>query len=129
MSDDSQDQEIHLRISHDLVSSAALLKTCYWFSREYVCEVQDEGPGHSIISLKPKLPSGSPQEIKDSFMSQAMDFALRERVTADTASVRDLILAKAFSESGILEDDPQGVFGDLIEEENTDGMFKILSNR
>ena len=57
-----------------------------------------------------------------------MDFALRERIEAKTASIRDLLIAKALSEAGILEDEPVGVFGDAIEESKTDGMFKILGN-
>jgi hypothetical protein len=61
-------------------------------------------------------------------MASAMDFALRERVTAKTSEVRDLLLAKAFSESGVLEEEPQGVFGDPIEESKPDGMFKILGS-
>ena len=59
----------------------------------------------------------------------AMDFALREHVTSKTSGVRDLLLAKAFSESGVLEEQPQGVFGDSLEEAKPDGMFKILSNQ
>jgi hypothetical protein len=61
-------------------------------------------------------------------MSHALDFALRERVTAKTSDVRDLLLAKAFSESGVLEEKPQGVFGDSLEEAKQDGMFKILNH-
>lgn len=61
-------------------------------------------------------------------MTQAFDFALREQVAAKTSDVRDLLLAKAFSESGVLEDQPHGVFGDALEESKPDGMFKILGN-
>jgi sulfatase maturation enzyme AslB (radical SAM superfamily) len=57
-----------------------------------------------------------------------MDFALREKIEAKTSGIRDLLLAKAFSESGVLEDQPEGVFGDAVEEMKPDGMFKILSN-
>jgi hypothetical protein len=55
-----------------------------------------------------------------------MDFALREKIEAKTSSIRDLLLAKAFSESGVLEDQPVGVFGDAVEEMKPDSMFKIL---
>lgn len=58
----------------------------------------------------------------------ATDFTLRERIETRTASIRELLLAKAFAEAGILEDSPEGVFGDRIEEEKTDGLFKILGN-
>jgi hypothetical protein len=57
-----------------------------------------------------------------------MDFALREKIDAKTSGIRDILLAKAFSESGVLEDAPEGVFGDMVEETKPDGMFKILSN-
>jgi hypothetical protein len=81
------------------------------------------------VRLKPKIPGEtSHDEVRQEFMSHAMDFALRERVTAKTSDVRDLLLAKAFSESGVLEERPQGVFGDAIEEAKPEGIFKILSN-
>jgi His-Xaa-Ser system protein HxsD len=122
------DTSTPLRISHDLVSIEAVLKTCYWFSRDFVCDVQEDGSGHSLVSLKPKPSSTAPLiEARESFMAHALDFALRERVTAKTIDVRDLLLAKAFSESGVLEEKPQGVFGDPLEEAKPDGMFKILS--
>jgi His-Xaa-Ser system protein HxsD len=116
-----------LRISRDLMSVEALLKACYWFSRDFTCDIQQEG-NESLISLKPKVSSALPlAEARESFMSLALDFALRERVSAQTADVRDLLIAKAFSESGVLEDKPGGVFGDALEEAKPDGMFKILS--
>lgn len=117
-----------LRISHDLVSVEAVLKTCYWFSRDYICDVEEIGTGYSLVSLKAKSCAVlSMIEAQESFITHALDFALRERVTAKTADVRDLLLAKAFSASGVLEDSPQGVFGDPLEEAKPDGMFKILS--
>jgi His-Xaa-Ser system protein HxsD len=117
------------RISHDLVSVEALLKTCYWFSRDFVCVVEKDGPDSSLVSIK--LKGNHPismEQAQEEFLASAMDFALRELVTARTLEVRDVLLAKAFSESGVLEEVPQGVFGDRIEEEKHDGMFKILSN-
>ena len=120
-------QVVH--INHYLVSLEALLKTCYWFSRDYVCEVRQDAPGESTVLLKPKQQSAASSEsVKEQFMAQAMDFALRERITAKTSDVRDLLLAKAFSESGVLEEQTHGVFGDILEEENPAGMFKILSD-
>jgi His-Xaa-Ser system protein HxsD len=125
----AQEASTFVRISHDLVSVEAVLKTCYWFSRDFVCDVKEDGIGHSVVSLKPKTVAVlSVDETRESFMAHAMDFALRERVAAKTADVRDLLLAKAFSESGVLEERPDGVFGDPVEEAKPDGMFKILSN-
>jgi His-Xaa-Ser system protein HxsD len=123
----TQVASLSVRIDHAVISVEALLKTCYWFSRDFACDVVSEDPTHSIVSLRAKgLVSDSEEELRDRFMASAMDFALRERVTAKTSEVRDLLLAKAFSESGVLEEEPQGVFGDPIEESKPDGMFKIL---
>jgi His-Xaa-Ser system protein HxsD len=123
------ESSITLQISLDLVSLEAVLKTSYWFSRDFVCDVQKVDALHAVVTLKRKSLSEYPMgEARDTFMTQAMDFSLRERVTAKTSDIRDLLLAKAFSESGVLEDQPQGIFGDTLEEARPDGMFKILGN-
>lgn len=119
-----------VEISLSVVSPEALLKTCYWFSRDYVCEVKNQSQAVATVVLRPKsvAPDFNPAPIKDAFLTSALDFALREKIEAKTSGIRDLLLAKAFSESGVLEDEPEGVFGDRIEESKPDGMFKILSD-
>jgi His-Xaa-Ser system protein HxsD len=119
-----------VEISLSIVSPEALLKTCYWFSRDYVCEVQNQSEFIANVLLHPRsvTPEFNPSSIRDTFLTSALDFALREKIEAKTSGIRDLLLAKAFSESGVLEDEPMGEFGDKIEETNPEGMFKILSN-
>jgi len=118
-----------VRVDHAMVSTDALLKTLYWLSREFVCEVVERTDASSSILITAKAETDwSEQEIRELFHTNVLDFALRERVNAETAGVRDLLLAKAFSESGVLEDAPIGVFGDRVEEDKSQGMFKILSN-
>jgi His-Xaa-Ser system protein HxsD len=110
------------------VSTEALLKTCYWFSRDFKCDVHSDGDDH-IVFLNAKCDVVESLEgMEERFISSALDFSLRECVNAKTASVRDVLLAKAFSESGVLEEKPTGTFGDPLEESRPDGMFKILSN-
>ena len=118
-------------VSLSIVSHEALLKTCYWFSRDYVCEVKTQSESAANVLLRPRTvtPEFNPTSIRDAFLTSALDFALREKIEAKTSGIRDILLAKAFSESGVLEDEPQGVFGDTIEKSNPDGMFTILSNR
>jgi His-Xaa-Ser system protein HxsD len=123
-----REDSISVRIACDLVSVEALLKTCYWFSRDFVCDVKSDGSDHIILLTAKAEASGSLYAARERFISSAMDFSLRECVSAQTAGVRDLLLAKAFSESGVLEEQPQGIFGDSLEESRPDGMFKILSN-
>ncbi len=42
-----------IEVSGNLVSSEALLKTCYWFSRDFECRVQESGKVSSVY-LTPK---------------------------------------------------------------------------
>lgn len=111
-----------------IVSTEALLKACYWFSRDFICEMRNRNEQRAEVYLTPRIPASAADLAlaKDAFTTSAMDFALREKIDAKTSSIRDLLLAKAFSESGILEDEPLGVFGDAVEEAKPDGMFKIL---
>ncbi len=113
-----------------IISTEALLKTCYWFSRDFVCEVRNRNERIADVYLTPRAPALVIGLVatKDAFTTSAMDFALREKIDAKTSGVRDLLLAKAFSESGVLEDQVEGVFGDIVEEAKPDGMFKILGN-
>jgi His-Xaa-Ser system protein HxsD len=120
-----------VEINLAIISAEALLKTCHWFSRDFVCEIRNRNEHIADVFLTPRSTTPAPDfaSVRDSFNSSAMDFALREKVEAKTSGIRDLLLAKAFSESGVLEDRPEGVFGDKVEEAKPDGMFKILSNR
>jgi len=117
-----------VEIDRSIVSDEALLKTCYWFSREFVCEIRNRNDQIVEVVLRPRNPASvvDAASIQDSFITSAMDFALREKIDGKTSGVRDLLLAKAFSEAGVLEDEPQGIFGDAVEEANPESMFKIL---
>ena len=119
---------IALEIDRGLVSAEALLKASYWFSRDFVCEIRNRNDQIVEVVLRPRNPASvvDTASIQDSFITSAMDFALREKIDGKTSGVRDLLLAKAFSEAGVLEDEPQGIFGDAVEEAKPESMFKIL---
>jgi len=121
---------IVIEIDRGIVSDEVLLKTCYWFSRDFTCETHGRNDQLAEVVLTPRDSTtvADPASTKDAFITSAMDFALRERIETKTSGIRDVLLAKAFSESGVLEDEPLGVFGDAVEEAKTDGMFKILGN-
>lgn len=122
------DETIIVELDADIFSAEAVLKTCHWYSRDFAFEVSQTTRGFISVSLKPKQSSILSSNIRSEFVAMATDFTLRERIEARTTSIRELLLAKAFAEAGILEDSPEGVFGDRIEEEKPDGLFKILGN-
>lgn len=123
-------REVSVEFDLALVSAEALLKACHWLSRDYTCNLRrkSDDTAEVVLGLRNHSVPFDPATVKDAFITSAIDFALREKIEAKTSGVRDLLLAKAFSESGVLEDNPDGVFGDAIEEAKTDGIFKILGN-
>jgi len=126
----SAEQFTTVQLDRGLFSEEAVLKACYWFSKEYSCEITRTTERSLEVTLKPRqaLMAEALESTRDAFVGTVMDFALREKIEAKTSGIRDLLLAKAFSESGVLEDGPLGTFGDKIEEEKPLGMFKVLNN-
>lgn len=119
---------ITVELDGSVFSAEAVLKACYWFSKDFGYEVSRTDAGCIRVSLTAIHALTPSVDVRAEFISTATDFTLRERIEARTVSVRELLLAKAFAESGVLEDSPEGTFGDKIEEEKPDGLFKILSN-
>lgn len=117
-----------VELDSSVFSTEAVLKACYWLSKEFAFNVSRTEQGRISVSLIPKYASAPSENLRAEFVSMATDFTLREHIESRTNSVRELLLAKAFAESGVLEDSPEGVFGDKIEEEKPNGLFKILSN-
>jgi hypothetical protein len=54
------------------------------------------------------------EEIVGEFCNRLLDLELQQQVQEETRAVRELILAKAFSESGTLEDRPPGEYADPV---------------
>jgi His-Xaa-Ser system protein HxsD len=113
-----------------IIGKGAVLKTCYWFSRDFDHEISTLSETRIEVRLSPKR-SATPEataSAKSDFLAAATDFELRSQVEAKTSSVRELILAKAFAEAGVFEDEPQGVFSDAVEESKPEGLFKVLNS-
>ena len=62
------------------------------------------------------------------FCNSLLDFELRRQIDTETAPIRELILAKAFSESGVLEDEPQGTIADPVEAKKPNRLVKIVGS-
>lgn len=119
-----------VEVSLTLIGTDALLKACYWLSKDFTYEIRHKSVQLVDVVLTPLSPASAEKlpSVKGTFIASAVDFSLREKIQAKTSGIRDLLLAKAFSESGVLEDQPEGVFGDKVEESKPDGIFKILSD-
>lgn len=118
---------IDVELDGTFFSADSILKTCYWFSRHFTFELK-QADGKTVVRLQPKDKNVPTDAAPGEFVAMAADFSLRERIEARTANIREILLAKAFAESGVLEDSPAGIFVDQVEEEKQDSLFKILSH-
>ena len=104
-------------------SREAVLRAAYWFSNELYIELPVSNSEHSFEvvlrskCLRPTLENPSPaalDELASEFRNALIESELRIQVQRETSPVRELILAKAFAEAGVLESSPPGSFSDPV---------------
>ncbi len=124
-----------ISLSANFYSKESLLKAAYWLSNRAVVHVpeSDDEKFTVLIKLKQTTPTlDNPkqqniEELVDEFCNSIIDFELRHKVEIETAQVRQIILAKAFSESGVLEEEPPGSILDPVEQSNPSNLIKIAN--
>jgi len=111
-----------LLMDKKVYSKSAVLKVCYWFSEDLCFQVKEEDRYLSIaVRLRESTPTLNRPSVKKidewlpDILNALVDSQLREEIQAETAGIRELIIAKAFAESGILEGLPPGTFEDPVE--------------
>lgn len=119
---------IEIELDGAFFSIDAILKTCYWYSKQFAFDVRTLPGNKTTVTLQAKDKRLQLDSLVSDFRASVADFTLRERIESKTAAIRETLLAKAFAESGILEDAPEGLPLDSVEQERKDGLFNILSN-
>ena len=123
-------------LSANFYSKEALLKAAYWLTSRAAIHVPESDGGKFVVVVKlrettptldnPKQPNID--EIVDEFCNSILEFELRHKVEIETAQVRQIILAKAFSESGVLEDEPPGSVLDPVEQSKSNTLITIANS-
>jgi His-Xaa-Ser system protein HxsD len=124
-----------IRLDPRVYSREAVLRACYWYTNVAYIHVPESADDRLTvhITLKQRVATlehpkpSSIDEIVGEFCNSLLDFELRRQVEAETAGVRQLILAKAFSESGVLEDEPPGSIDDPVEREKPSSLVRIMN--
>jgi His-Xaa-Ser system protein HxsD len=122
-----------LQIDKTVYSKAAVLRTCYALARDLAFQISEKDSGFEVtISLRTPKPTlaqplvGKIDSYIPDFLNGLTDNQLRIEIQTETAAVRELIIAKAFAESGILEDAPPGTFEDPVSiHEDSSSLVKI----
>ncbi|CAN7740273.1 His-Xaa-Ser system protein HxsD [Variovorax sp. LjRoot178] len=95
---------ISLTFDLNLYSMLAVEKACYRFSDRFAC-IMNTKDSDLIVELSPKRKdmSDEAREIAlNDFKTEVLDQNLREKIKTETAPVRNLILAHAFSRTGLI---------------------------
>jgi His-Xaa-Ser system protein HxsD len=104
-------------------SRDAALRAAYWFSKDLNIEFpapMGESTYTVVLAARvtvPTLDDPSPRplgELVAEFQNALIDAELRVRVQKETSTIRELLIAKAFAEAGVLEDGPPGSFNDPV---------------
>jgi His-Xaa-Ser system protein HxsD len=118
-----------------IYSKEAILKASYWSTGIAYVRIPESPDNRLVVrfELKQTLPSlanPKPITIHDfvkEFCNSLLDFELRRVVEIETGQVRQLIVAKAFSDSGVLEDEPPGTIADPVEVRKPTSLVQIIA--
>lgn len=122
------DAEGSFVVDERIYSVPALLRTAYWFTDRAYVFITFENEQSLRVHLKPKAPSlETPQrknigELAGEFANSLLDHQLRESIEERTGKIRELIIAKAFAEAGLLEEEPPGSPNDPVADLTADNL-------
>jgi His-Xaa-Ser system protein HxsD len=110
-----RDGELTFLVEDSIYSRIALLKTCYWFTDRAFVFVYRYDERHLGVILRLKHPGPELETIAGEFGNSLLDHQLRTEIERETATVRELIIAKAFADTDALDDVPVGDDRDPVE--------------
>lgn len=94
---------VEVRFSAPTTSIDAIQRAAYRFSDRLSCELLPGGEEHVCV-LRSRDGADIDEEIEN-FRVEVLDQTLRERIRTETEPIRTMILAQAFSRTGVV--DPQ----------------------
>lgn len=103
-----------VRLHTSLYSKDAIFKCLYWYSNDFECKV-DVVTDYYIVEFhsKNEINEKSIEKFKEKFSSDIIDFNLRDIVAKETETIRNLLVAKAFSH-GEYDENPPGEISDPV---------------
>jgi His-Xaa-Ser system protein HxsD len=118
-----RDDVLSVSIDEHVYSREALLRTCYWFTERAYLYITRPRAGIFDVQIRlkqtrptlehPEIPKV--EEIVGEFLNQLLDYQMRQEIDNQTGAIRELLIAKAFAEAGVLEDEPPGDPSDPVE--------------
>lgn len=89
---------LELIVSTALYSEDVVFKCFYWYSGAYNVAISPVSAARILVSLQPKDSAAwEPDALLERIHKDLIDFKLRDIVTKETQTIRELIIAKAFA--------------------------------
>lgn len=85
----------------EATSIDAIQRAAYRFSDRFSCELHPGDPEHRCL-LRPVAEIDAASEL-ESFRTEVLDQTLRQRIREETEPIRTMILAQAFSRTGVVD--------------------------
>jgi len=134
---DDQHTSAAFTVDKKVYSKSAILRTCYWFEKDLWFQIEDKDEHFWLtVKLRAPVPTLDNPKIRKidcwipDIFNSLVDSQLRVEIQTETSGIRELIIAKAFAESGVLEDSPPGKFEDHAGSslKETKGLISISIN-
>ena len=114
-----QNNQISIYLNKSIYSLDAIFKCIYWYGNNWnVIVDEDSANPKYLILIKSKkaefqFDDNKSEILVGKFLNDINDFQLRDIITKETKNIRDLLVAKAFS-NGEFDEEPPGEFEDFI---------------
>ena len=107
-------QNIVFELDSDVYSKESIVKCIYWYSNDFTIDIKLINKVYNI-SLKPliELQEKELSELTKKLNREFIDYNLRDIVKKETKPIRELIIAKAFS-NGEFDEEPKGELMDPL---------------
>lgn len=98
----AEGQSREVRFASDIYSLDAIKKAAYRFSDRCAFDLKSES-GHyvAVLLFSQDLSNEDRASLERDFRNEVLDYDLRESIAAETAEVRNVVLAYAFSRTGL----------------------------
>jgi len=100
--DDLSDGSRVVTFDAALYKSSAVKKAAYKYGGLFYVLIAQRDD-HIEVRLKPKEPCTSTDALVGAFCNEVLDQELRETIAGETAGIRDLLLAQAFSKTTLFD--------------------------
>jgi His-Xaa-Ser system protein HxsD len=82
----------------------AVQRAAYRFSDRLSCDISERAESIDVV-VHLAEDAGEPEAVLADFRNEVLDQVLRGRIRAETGDVRNLVLALAFSKTGLIDAD------------------------